>query len=152
MSEIALTLVRWGFLALLWLMVIVILNVMRKDLKFARPVSTRREAVTPARSPNTRRQSKVSTIEIESADGVVRLFNLVDGMTIGRGTNNSIQIDDDFASTQHASISLDDRGWTYTDLGSTNGSWMNKKRITDPVVLKRGTGIRIGQTELRFQK
>ena len=73
-------------------------------------------------------------------------------MTIGRGGASSVIITDDYASTQHAQLNLTDKGWQYTDLGSTNGSWIDRKRITDPVRLKPKTEIHIGRTVMRFEK
>jgi pSer/pThr/pTyr-binding forkhead associated (FHA) protein len=152
MSEFALTVLRLGFLALLWILIFSILVVMRKDLKVGRASSQRRDAVTPAQKSEPARKTKVSHLVVITEDDSVSEYTLTDGMIIGRGGKSSVIITDDYASTQHAQLSLTDKGWVYTDLGSTNGSWIDRKRINEPVRLKPNTEIRIGRTVMRFEK
>ena len=152
MSEFALTALRLGFLALLWVLIFSILIVMRRDLKVGRTNSSRRDAVTPAQRSEPSRKTKVSHLVVTSEDDQSTEYVLTDGMVIGRGGKSSVIITDDYASTQHAQLSLSDKGWIYTDLGSTNGSWIDRKRINEPVRLKPNTEIRIGRTVMRFEK
>ncbi len=152
MSEFALTVLRLGFLALLWILIFSILVVMRKDLKVGRASSQRRDAVTPAQKAEPARKTKVSHLVVITEDDSASEYTLTDGMVIGRGGKSSVIITDDYASTQHAQLNLTDKGWVYTDLGSTNGSWIDRKRISEPVRLKPNTEIRIGRTVMRFEK
>lgn len=75
---------------------------------------------------------------------------LFHGFSIGKAPNCSLVIDDGFASTNHAQIAVDGRGFcTLYDRGSTNGTFVNGVRITE-MPLEHGAALRIGATELRF--
>lgn len=75
---------------------------------------------------------------------------LFHGFSIGKAPNCSLVIDDGFASTNHAQIGVDNRGFcTIYDRGSTNGTFVNGVRITE-MHLEHGAALRIGATELRF--
>lgn len=69
-------------------------------------------------------------------------------ISFGRGNDNTVAIDDDFTSTHHARISSRERGWVIEDCGSTNGTWVERKRITSPTPLVPGMRVRIGRTEI----
>jgi hypothetical protein len=152
MSEFALTLLRLGFLALLWVVVFAVIAVMRRDLSSVRPGPQRRDAVKPAAKEEPARKTKLHRVVVTDEFEQRREYTLADGMTFGRGSQCAVVLSDDYASTQHASVSLTDKGWFYTDLGSTNGSWMDRKRIDAPLKLKPGTTVTIGKTSMRFEK
>ena len=65
--------------------------------------------------------------------------------TLGRKPDNDIVISDVSASRKHAEIYLEDNVLVIYDLKSTNGTYVNRERLTDPLVLKNGDQIRIGQ-------
>lgn len=69
---------------------------------------------------------------------------------IGRAPTCDIMVDDAHLSRRHASVRLTDDGVSLVDLGSTNGTWVNDRRLTAPLELADGDVIRIGRTELRF--
>jgi serine protease Do len=72
---------------------------------------------------------------------------------IGRDEDCDLTIDDDRASRQHARIeTLDTGGMVIRDLGATNGTFVNGKRIAEPVVLEGGETIRVGRTELAVSR
>jgi pSer/pThr/pTyr-binding forkhead associated (FHA) protein len=54
-------------------------------------------------------------------------------------------------SRQHAEIRPRGGGWVLTDLGSTNGSQLNGRRIESPEVVKPGDEIEIGTSSIRFE-
>jgi pSer/pThr/pTyr-binding forkhead associated (FHA) protein len=74
-------------------------------------------------------------------------------LTIGRGGENVAALDgDDYASAQHARVeSLRDGVWIL-DLGSTNGTFVNGERMDGRHRLRDGDVVRIGQTELRYER
>lgn len=151
MSELALTLLRMGFLALLWIFIYVILRLLRQDLNRVDSRFTAKAAVSPNDLSQKRGNAKVNRVLVIT-DEFEKEYDLRDGMIFGRSDEASVHIDDDYASSKHAKLRLESGTWIYEDLGSTNGSWQDRKRISGSVKLKRGTQIKIGNTELRFEK
>ncbi|MEB3313705.1 MAG: adenylate/guanylate cyclase domain-containing protein [Cyanobacteriota bacterium] len=71
--------------------------------------------------------------------------------TVGRSDNNNLVLSDRWISRHHAMFQAIDQGDFYLiDLGSRNGTFLNGRRVTVPVILKDGDLITFGQTELRF--
>jgi len=72
-------------------------------------------------------------------------------ITIGRGGQNDIAIDgDEFASARHVRFEPRRDGVWVTDLGSTNGTYVNGVRIDGARRLAAGDVVRVGETDLRF--
>ena len=161
MSELALTLVRLGFLTLLWTFVLVTVLALRRDLRQpaeARPVGReRRPARTarPPKPPKVAKQQKVKGSKLVVIEGplngtIVPLGNVQ--ITIGRAPDSTLIIDDDYASSRHARVYPSEGSWVVEDLGSTNGTWIDRTRITSPTVLPVGAPLRVGRTTLQIQK
>jgi len=73
-------------------------------------------------------------------------------VTIGRAPENDLALDsDEFASVQHARIEPRRDGVWLEDLGSTNGTFLNGVKLTQPRKLSSGDVIRVGETDLRYQ-
>ena len=60
-------------------------------------------------------------------------------------------IDDRRASRRHALIRWQADGFWFFDLGSSNGSYINDRRVTTAQHLKNGDLVRIGECQLRFE-
>jgi pSer/pThr/pTyr-binding forkhead associated (FHA) protein len=73
-------------------------------------------------------------------------------ITLGRAPDSTLVIDDDYASSRHARLYPGDDGWIVEDLGSTNGTWIDRTRITSPTVLPPGVPLRIGRTTLQLKR
>jgi hypothetical protein len=74
------------------------------------------------------------------------------GLGIGRANANEICIDDSFASSRHARL-YDREGVVYIeDMNSTNGTYVNGRRLSAQQVLRPSDKIRIGDTEFRFEQ
>jgi pSer/pThr/pTyr-binding forkhead associated (FHA) protein len=72
---------------------------------------------------------------------------------IGRAEDNDITLNkDEFASGHHARIESQRDGVWVLDLGSTNGTFVNGKRLDGRRLLKEGDVVQIGDTELRFER
>jgi pSer/pThr/pTyr-binding forkhead associated (FHA) protein len=74
-------------------------------------------------------------------------------LTVGRGTQNDVSIDgDEFASARHVRVEPRRDGVWVSDVGSTNGTYVNGVRIDRPRKLAQGDVVRVGETELRFEE
>ena len=162
MSELTLTVLRLGFLALLWTFVLTLAGVMRSDL-FGPRVNRKRapKAAGKASAPKQPKASKQKSGRRGSARTLTVLEGSLAGttinlgtapITIGRSGDCTVVIDDDYASNHHARITPQEGGWVIEDLGSTNGTYVQRTRVTGPVRVPIGTPIRIGKTVLELRK
>ena len=93
---------------------------------------------------------KLSVVEGELAGTVVPLGS--SPITVGRAADSTLVLQDDYASSRHARFFPSDGQWIVEDLGSTNGTWIDRTRITGPTVLRVGAKVRVGRTTLQLQR
>jgi Inner membrane component of T3SS, cytoplasmic domain len=158
MSEIALTVIKVLFLALLWLFILSAVSVIRSDL-FGRtvPATDQSEAQElesppppPKRTKRPRGEPRVLVVTQGPQTG--QSAALADGVIlIGRGADCQINLDDDYVSTRHARVVSGENGVYAEDLGSTNGSYVNGQRITAPTTITMSDTVRIGKTILKLE-
>jgi pSer/pThr/pTyr-binding forkhead associated (FHA) protein len=158
MSEIALTVIKVLFLALLWLFILSAVSVIRSDL-FGRtvPAPDQPEAQElesppppPKRTKRPRGEPRVLIVTQGSQTG--QSAALADGVImIGRGADCQIILDDDYVSTRHARVVSGENGVYVEDMGSTNGSYVNGQRITAPTTITMSDTVRIGKTILKLE-
>ncbi|EFL33443.1 secreted protein [Streptomyces viridochromogenes DSM 40736] len=169
MSELTLTVMRLGFLAVLWLFVIVAVQVIRSDLFGTRVTQrgSRREAGRQQQAarqapPQQRQQSAGGRRGRNTPTKLVVTEGTLTGttvalqgqtITLGRAHDSTIVLDDDYASSRHARIYPDRDGqWIVEDLGSTNGTYLDRNRLTTPTPIALGAPIRIGKTVIELRK
>jgi len=80
-----------------------------------------------------------------------RRFDLLGTVTVGRAPENGLVLKDEQISRRHAIIQAQgEREFWLVDLGSANGTYVNERRISQPVQLHRGDIIRIAQTRMEY--
>ncbi|MBP2644819.1 MAG: fhaB 14, partial [Firmicutes bacterium] len=79
-------------------------------------------------------------------------FKIEDSVSIGRGDNNAIVVDETFVSHEHACITRYKHEFWLSDLTSTNGTFLNNQRVQEDVKLKSGDIITIGSASFRFER
>jgi pSer/pThr/pTyr-binding forkhead associated (FHA) protein len=72
--------------------------------------------------------------------------------TLGRDVNNTIAVDDPFVSAEHAVLSYRGRVWYLEDRASANGTFVNGRRVEDPVPLAFGDEIQLGRVRFRLER
>jgi pSer/pThr/pTyr-binding forkhead associated (FHA) protein len=166
MSELTLTMIRLGFLAVLWLFVLTAVSVMRSDL-FGRRVANRssgRRPATPAPAPRPARAERPAK-PAKGKRGVPTALVVTQGalsgttvrlgdqpVTLGRSQDSTIVLDDDYVSSRHARFFPKDGQWLVEDMGSTNGTYLDRNKVTGPTPVKIGMPIRIGKTVVELRK
>ena len=150
MSELTLTLLRLGLLVALWLFVFGVLSTLRRDLAGDPRTARVRSARQPrAHAQAPRRRGRGAHLVITRVDGTTQRLELGDAvLTFGRADDNSVVFADDYTSTHHARITRRERHWVVEDCGSTNGTWVDRRRITTPMPLTPGMRVRIGKAEI----
>jgi len=174
MSELTLTVMRLGFLAVLWLFVIVAVQVIRSDLfgtrvtqrgsrrdanrpqqaaRQAAPPQQRQQAAPPSGGGRQRRGAPTKLVVSEGTLTGTTVALQGQTITLGRAHDSTIVLDDDYASSRHARIYPDRDGqWIVEDLGSTNGTYLDRNRLTTPTPVPLGAPIRIGKTVIELRK
>jgi Inner membrane component of T3SS, cytoplasmic domain len=161
MNALELTLVRIGFLAVLWLFVIAAVGVVRTDL-FGQGSSRRKRAgtippprpakVKPVRQARPARSAPQQLLVTAGALAGTSLGLTDQQITIGRADDATLVLSDDYASTRHARLFPQDGQWLVEDLGSTNGTYLDRQKVTQPTPVPVGVPIRIGKTVLELRR
>jgi hypothetical protein len=137
---LSLWLLRFLFLALLYVFLFAVVRVLVRDLRAA------------AREPGIElgRLRVLASPEGEPPVGVV--FGLDAVTTLGRDVNNAIVVEDRFASAEHSILTFRGRTWYVEDLGSTNGTFVNGSEVDGLAPVSFGDELQIGQVRLRLER
>lgn len=155
MPIIVLDLLKYVFLAVLYIFMARAVRAVWAEL---RPVSTgrgggssrsRSETRAPVRK-GKKAPRRVAVIEGGNLKG--KTFDLDGELQLGRAERCSIVLDDAYASQIHARIFSRGEAWVVEDMGSTNGTYLNRHKVTTPTELSRGDRIKIGKTVLELRK
>ena len=162
MSQLSLTIIRVAFLAALWLFVIAAIGVVRTDLLGGPASATRRGRARQAQNLRPPRQTRPPQ---RAGRGSPRFLIVTAGalkgtsldltqqqITLGRANDATLVLNDDYASSRHARIFPQDGQWIVEDLGSTNGTYLDRQKVTRPTPVPLGVPIRIGKTVLELRR
>lgn len=155
MSELTLTLIKLGFLAVLWLFVLSAVSVIRSDIFGTKAPSPAKPAKQKNQTPKPRKPPRGKPTRLQVVDGpnAGQSVPLGEGpILLGRGTDAAIRLDDDYVSTRHARFATNGEQWFVEDLGSTNGTYLGSQRITTPMPIGLGIQVRLGKTIVELQK
>jgi pSer/pThr/pTyr-binding forkhead associated (FHA) protein len=151
-SAVVTQLARVGFLILLWLFVLAALRVVRSDLYAA---SGQRVAAAPIRRNPAKRagptRSAHQLVVTHGALAGTRITLDERPILIGRADDSTLVLEDDYASTRHARLALQGGHWYLEDLGSTNGTYLDRTKVTGPTRVPMGAPIRIGKTVIELR-
>jgi FHA domain len=162
MNALTLTLIRVAFLAVLWLFVITAIGVVRTDLFGGSGATSKRARARqqraprqPQRPPRQPRPGRSAPRFLVVTDGALKgaSVNLAEQqITLGRSNDATLVLNDDYASSRHARIFPQDGQWVVEDLGSTNGTYLDRQKVIRPTPVPVGVPIRIGKTVLELRR
>jgi pSer/pThr/pTyr-binding forkhead associated (FHA) protein len=164
MNQLTLDLIKLAFLAVLWLFVITAVGVVRTDL-FDQPASARRQrraakqqyrrAAQPVAPAKPARQGRTAPRVLVVTGGSLAGTSIQlaqQQITIGRAADATLVLTDDYASTRHARLFPQNGQWIVEDLGSTNGTYLDRQKVNQPTPVPVGVPVRIGKTVLELRK
>jgi len=158
MPEVVLAVARFGFLALLWIFVFAVVGVIRRDLfgtRQARLVASPRgvgPAAPPPRPAKVKRGKTARQLVVtEGALAGTKIPLSEAPISIGRADDSTLVLTDDYASTRHARLTPRSGQWFVEDLGSTNGTYLDRAKVTGPTPVPLGAPVRIGRTVLELR-
>lgn len=171
MPESLLRILQFLLIALLYLFFLRVLRAVWAEVASPREVGTggvagvggsaparNRVAPTGGRRPAPARGTPQRLKVIEPADRKGQAFDLAEELTVGRAAGCQVKVDDTYASQLHARIFSKDGQLFVEDLGSTNGTYLNrrgtqnKEKVSGPMPLKLGDRLMIGKTVLEVAK
>jgi pSer/pThr/pTyr-binding forkhead associated (FHA) protein len=165
MNPFTLTLIKLAFLAMLWLFVIAAVGVIRADLfgsKAAARAAQRSRAAAEPKAPRRARPKAAPRVRRDEPNKLVVTQGPIAGttvdlaaspmITIGRANDATLVVTDDYASSRHARMFAQDGQWIVEDLGSTNGTYLGRNKVTRPTPVPVGVPIRIGKTVFELRK
>jgi len=141
--RVLLLLLQLGFVALLYLVLMRFAGSLLKDLRSA-------EQAQLATQSGIGRLSVLESPADEPPAGSVIALGPIN--SIGRNVNNTIFVEDDFVSANHAMLTFRGRSWFVEDQGSTNGTYVNGHRIDRAVALSYGDEVTIGRVRMRLER
>jgi len=163
LSELTILLLRLGVLALLWLFVFAAIRAIRLDVFGPRVPKSTRPKPQPQQQPAPPKAAKAAkaakgklarhlVITAGSLAGQTIELDNATPVTIGRAPESTLVLTDDYASSHHARLVPKDGQWLIEDLGSTNGTYLDKAKVTRPTPVPAGAKVRIGKTVLELRR
>jgi len=156
--ESLLTILKFCFLALLWLFFLRVLWAVWAEVSNPAPAAAPSRTPPPAAAPRAApaRSSGGDSTQLRVVEPVERrgtTFPLGGELTVGRATSCQVALpEDSYASQLHARIYRKDGRLWLEDLGSTNGTYLNAKAVKAPVALRRGDRVQVGRTVLEVAR
>jgi pSer/pThr/pTyr-binding forkhead associated (FHA) protein len=180
-GELTLLVLRLVFLAIMWIFIFSIIYALRSDLfgsrsrDYQRALEQSRQQGAPApqpapvpaggaprpTAPQPQPQPQPSN---DAGPAQFRQVIITSGpkrgteieltgkpLLIGRSPDADLRIQDDYTSTRHARLLRWNDAWMVQDLDSTNGTYVNDERVSQPVEIRRGTVVRIGTTTFELR-
>ena len=171
MSELTLLVLRIGFLLVLWGFVFAIVYALRSDLlgqRARRMPTAAAPASVPAPAPARPKPTEPALTEPVAApvsDALPSRLVITTGakegleldlgretLTIGRSADSGLVIRDDYTSTHHARLMVWNEEWVIHDLDSTNGTFLDGRRVTVPTPVPLNTPVKIGTTTFELRR
>jgi len=150
-----LTILKFCFLAVLYLFFVRVLRAvwaeMREPAAAAAVVPAAAPAARPAAAKQTWANKGGSRLRVvEPAETRGQTYDLGDELTLGRAAGCQVTIEDTFVSQLHARLFRRDAQYFVEDLGSTNGTYLNRSKVAAPVAIRKGDRLQVGKTVLEL--
>jgi pSer/pThr/pTyr-binding forkhead associated (FHA) protein len=154
-------LLRAIMLVLLWGFVVAAIVAVRHDVFGTRPArppappkqKAARASAPPSPKPAKADRSAARKLVVVDGDLAGTTITLAaEPITIGRADDSTVVLTDDYVSTRHARLVPAEGKWLVEDLGSTNGTYLDRQRVTSPTPVPLGTPIRVGKTVMELRK
>lgn len=158
-EQLVVAVARIGLLVLLWIFVFTVVGVIRRDLfaggRQSRLVAAPRgiaPSAAPGRPAKAKRGRAAHQLVVTAGALAGTRITLGEApITIGRAEDSTLVITDDYSSARHARLVARSGQWFIEDLGSTNGTYLDRTRVSGPTPVPLGVPIRIGRTSLELR-
>ena len=154
MTELTFAILKYAFLALLWVFVLLAVRALYRDVSDLSPHTSRR-------ARRKAQEKAVGEIEVSDKDAVIvacgdwseGILGIIAGRLVELYASNTVVLDDEFVSSLHARVFFNKptSQWAVEDMNSTNGTLVNGQRITGATVLPERVPVRIGATTFELR-
>jgi pSer/pThr/pTyr-binding forkhead associated (FHA) protein len=152
-SPFVLSVLKYTLLALLYFFVYRAVRSVAVEVVGRRTPARREPAKRSApKQPSSRGRAPTSVVIHEPDGGKARTVRLSGAAEIGRAESCAIRLGDAYVSQVHARLSSANGAWTIEDLGSTNGTYLNDRRVATAVAVHAGDVVRVGKTVLELRR
>lgn len=148
MPVLVLDLLKYVFIVVLYIFMARAVRAIYLELKPDRGAAP---ASTPAAKSSKKGKIPRKAVVVEG-DKLGKSFDLKQELVIGRADKCHVILDDSYVSQIHARISPRGESVVVEDLGSTNGTYLNRRRVSGPSELQRGDKVKIGRTVMELRK
>jgi pSer/pThr/pTyr-binding forkhead associated (FHA) protein len=157
MPPIFLLAVKIAFLVILYLFVAravraVTLDVFGPRAERRRPRAARAPSRPVPRQTPGRPSRRLPREVVVNDEGGRRTVPLKDSLTVGRAATCDVVVQDTYVSNVHARIFARDGSYWLEDLGSTNGTYINRTRVSVPTAIGPGDQVRMGKATLELRR
>jgi FHA domain-containing protein len=162
-SEQLLNILKLCLLALIYLFLVRVVRAVWAEVTLPAPVDAGRRPrrrgvpaapVAPAAAPPRGRKSRgvpTELVAVEPANQLGRRYSLGDEITVGRAAGCQVTVDDTYVSQLHARVFTREGQLFVEDLGSTNGTYLNRVKVAGPMVMQKGDRLQVGNTVLEVR-
>ncbi len=152
MPVFVLTVLKVVFLALLYFFVYRALHAVVVDLRAPAAATAPAGTVSAPKSRGRSDRPPRTLVVMDERGDKVQSVTLDGNLQIGRAEACQVRLDDTYISSFHARIFRRDDGWYVEDLGSTNGTYLNQRRVTSPAELHTGDRLKVGKMTLELRR
>jgi pSer/pThr/pTyr-binding forkhead associated (FHA) protein len=152
-SPFVLSVLKYAFLALIYFFVYRAIRAVAIDIR-GRKESSRAAPRTEVIAARAKGQGKAPQVVVVKDDGGKKIatHRLNSAIQIGRADACHIRLDDTYVSNFHARLYPQNGTWHVEDLGSTNGTYLNRQRVSGTVEVQSGDEVRVGKTTLELRR
>ncbi len=160
MSEQVLNILKLCLLALVYLFLLRVVRAVWAEVTVPATEPRRRgrrraaaPVAAPAAAPRGRRGrgNPSELLAVEPAESAGRRYPLGDEITVGRAAGCQVTVDDTYVSQLHARVFQRDGQYYVEDLGSTNGTYLNRVKVAGPMLMHKGDRLQVGNTVLEVR-
>ena len=153
MPESLLTILKFCFLALLYLFFVRVVRAVWTEVTAPPPAAVAYQVAPSTRRARGAAKRAVAHLRVvEPAEQRGRSYDVADELTIGRAAGCQVPLDDSYASQLHARLFRRNGDLLVEDLGSTNGTFLNRKKLSSAVPIRKGDRLQVGKTVLELTK
>lgn len=156
MAPFVLSILKYALLVLLYFFVFRAVRSVAVDVAGRRrargTTQMRSPSPAPAARPSKGGRPPTQVVVHEPEAGKPRTIRLSGPAEIGRRDGCAIRLSDTYVSQVHARLYGEDGAWYVEDLGSTNGTFLNDRRVSSPIEIHAGDVVKVGKTVLELRR